>query len=290
MRVLSEFAGEVVLDPADTPVAEAVAHATALQIHGVVLDPATGFRPAALAEVLGSRQFEFITIRNAHAFDLAPLREAGQLRRLSVVDMGSGQHLDLTGLEALQQLCVNGRSARITWPCRLSQLRTLTLAVLSHEFGNLTTIPPIHALEKLALIESSIETLSGIEQFRSLRRIDLGYCRRLGSVAQLRELRAAVVELEIEACNQVGDWDPIGDLAELERLWLVRCRSVPTVRFLDRLRKLQWFVFRGSRIADGDLGPIHTHTQLQRVIGTDKPHYRPSLKSIRQRLEASNEA
>lgn len=183
------------------------------------------------------------------------LSTLGGLSRVKV-DINSWDGFStLCGMEGLESLYLyncewmGNVGDRLCELSKLSELKELTMIYLVCDFGRLSVLRELSALESLNLDLSSIddEGMKCVCEVKWLRKLSMNHCRFVTSVGfgglrELRELR----ELRLEFCDGVNDdvMKIIGNThKELELLRIARCNNITDVGFgmicgLNALRKL----------------------------------------------------
>ena len=108
-------------------------------------------------------------------------------------------------------------------------------------------------LEKLALCQSPIRSLNGIDQAACIQKLSLSYCRSLEDVAALASVGKTLTSLEIESCGKIKDFSWLYHLPNLENLVLFGSNTLPNLGFLESMPNLKSFRFTMNAL-DGDLG------------------------------------
>ncbi len=128
-------------------------------------------------------------------------------------------------------------------------------------------------LEKLTLLNSSIEDLDEVFGLTNLTYLRLANLRRITSVNGIQNLRN-LKELEINRCKGIDSVSEIFTLNKLKLLFLLDLGDIETIRGIEDLSELQKFVFFGSTdIADGDLSPILKLKNLTKIAFQNRKHY-----------------
>jgi len=148
------------------------------------------------------------------------------------------------------------RVLRIECTCKieinqLSRLRLLCLrkfhkADLSELFGKFNSL---HTLE---LNEGVFTTLSGIESFTTLKKLEISYARNLHDIAAITRLEE-LEDLTIQSARKIRDLpETLERIPSLRVLRLLDCGALSDLSFLDKLSLRE---FRCSRTKIADFEP-----------------------------------
>ena len=107
-------------------------------------------------------------------------------------------------------------------------------------------------LETLSLTASTISSLSGLEQAKKLRRLELYYNRKLADISALTLVKDTLTELDIEGCGKIKDFSDLAQLHRLEMLRMVGNNTLSDLSFIRNMPNLKTFIFR-MNVEDGDL-------------------------------------
>ncbi|SRR5258708_7712754 len=110
----------------------------------------------------------------------------------------------------------------------LERLRLWGYAPVSR---NLETLGPYHNLKELLLVQSNLESLSGISGFGKISRLELNRLSKLRDISDLRNLR--VEKLILDGCRKIEGWDIIPKLKGLERLAPRNCGEPESISQLS---------------------------------------------------------
>ncbi|MEI7767715.1 MAG: hypothetical protein WCJ97_09800 [Phycisphaerae bacterium] len=220
------------------------------------------------------------SVRNIDISGLAILKK---LEYLSISD--NVQPLDLSVFPSLKVL-------RAQWHPQLKLPEGGTLHdVWLHGYRpiakNLSELVWMANLENLSIIQSPIQSLVGIEKFKSLRRIELSYCTKLVDIGPITGLIDGNLEtIECNSCRKIADHSAVKELPRLRVLRFNHCGEIPSLDFINAMPTLEEFRFVGTNISDGNLTPL---LRLKRVGFMRKKHYSHTPEEIQQLLGLPHE-
>jgi hypothetical protein len=137
----------------------------------------------------------------------------------------------------------------------------------SYAFSNLKR------LKQLALLNSSLEDLSGIYELGEVTSLKIARLRKLSSVAGIAALKNLEL-LEIHTCKGIDSISEVFSLDRLKILFLVNMATIDTLQGLEKLTELEEFIFyESTNIADGDLSPILSLKNLKKISFQNRRHY-----------------
>lgn len=118
---------------------------------------------------------------------------------------------------------------------------------------DLQGVVPGTSLRCLSICDSSITSLSGIENAVHLCRLELIYNLRLADISALYHLRDTLGYLEFDRCGKIKDFSVLSELQNLEFLTLKGSNLLPDLSFIKGMPKLKNLHIT-MNVADGDLG------------------------------------
>ena len=166
----------------------------------------------------------------------------------------------------------------------LSQLTTAYFWSLKNT--SIVSLPP--SLELLVINGSSLVDLNCLDGLDNLKKFSIAYSPKLLDISMLERLES-LAELEFTSCKKAMDLEVMSKLANLNKLRLSNCGEIPSVAFVTKLKKLTFFAFVGTKVADGDLGCLLESSSL-RYVGFIGNRYSHKFKEINALLCAQNNA
>lgn len=121
-----------------------------------------------------------------------------------------------------------------------------------------------NSIEELAIYESKLRCLDGLDKVKSLKKLDIAYIRVLEEITALKEL-PLLEQLEIKTCPRVSDLSPIKSLTKLKHLsieklksasfedldWLVNLKNLKIFFNDAEVKNLNWeVIFKNKSIKD----------------------------------------
>jgi Leucine-rich repeat (LRR) protein len=120
-------------------------------------------------------------------------------------------------------------------------------------------------LERLTLLNSGLEELSGIFKLRKLMSLGLVNLSRVRSVVGIEKL-VDLKELEIQRCRNINSVSELFELSNLKRLLLIDSGNIESIQGIEKLTELEEFLFyESTNIVDGDVSPIKSMKNLRTV-------------------------
>lgn len=177
------------------------------------------------------------------------------------------------------------RHLRVQWTPNMRfstqpALERLALWGFKPKCRNLTGLPAFKNLHILEVVQSPIVSLSGIQRFSQLERIELAYLSKLEDISAIAEL-PRLSAFQCGNCKRIRDYNQIGAAHGLTSLRLNNCGKLPTLEFLDSLTRLEEFRFVGTDVEDGDLTRC---LRLKSVSFSDKKHFTHTLAKLKEAI------
>lgn len=213
--------------------------------------------------------------------DLVFLREFPFIEELIIEDDAGS--LDLAWLPMLKKLGVTW-SKKTRGLHTLQRLERLVIFKVDTASKDLAGVLPSN-IRDLAIRQSPLESLSGIEDLKLLEKCELSYLPKLQDVSALAALKGSLRFLDIQNAKRITNPHTLGALENLDELRIWQCKSMPSIGWLRSLKRLRRFVFMDTRIEDGDLSPLLELPNLEDAPGGYLKHYRPSMKEVEETLK-----
>lgn len=209
-------------------------------------------------------------------FDIKVVNSLHNLRFLGLAD-NKKDIIDLNNFPKLESLACDF-SARLKGLERCEKLVYLTLTGYKSKMKSLNNLPLLEKLKEFHLFKTDILSLEGIEKFRNLEKFEIFSAPKLETIDSLEYLAGSLLELEIEKCKKINDFEVLGKLKALKKLRLSDSGSIKNLAFLEELSELKFVSFWGTSILDGDLN----YCKGIDFVGFDnKRHYTHKLEEFR---------
>ena len=151
---------------------------------------------------------------------------------------------------------------------KATSLKTLSM----HHFDgeHLTKFERLENIDTLNLSLSKIKSLKGLDSLYKMQCLYLSYNRNLTTIQHLSSIKNTLKSLRIENCPNINDFSVFEELHELELLELSGNYTLPSIRFIKRLKKLKTLILDVD-IADGDLSPCLNLSYVH--LGKNRKHF-----------------
>ncbi len=204
------------------------------QIDGVALSPYKNFKPKDLVLVLDLPNLKGVAIPVSQDFDLSVLAKVKSFEFLAIGGVDAA--FDFRILDRLVYLNI-GWNKNIILPKEDVGIRQLCISDYKPRRKNLYDLPVYQTLEHLAITQSALKSLDGIERFQKLSCLELNYMRSLTTIKGLGKTN--VKEVLFESCKKIEDWEQLGAVNTLQKLSIVSCGAIPTLSFREQLPYLK---------------------------------------------------
>jgi protein phosphatase 1 regulatory subunit 7 len=247
--------------------------------HDLAINPGWGYKRKDI-EFL--RKYPFVTDLGINCpltgdFDFEPLRALKNLRMLMVdaalpLRMGEFPQLEEVRCDWHPKFDVAG----------CDRLHTLMLGKYKPKSRNLNDLPLLPSLRELELVQPLLTSLEGIQRFSSLVKVELAYAPKLQRIVGLEQL-SLLDHFQCQKCPN-GEWLPTVEKLKTARIIRLNdCGTLPSIKFLKEMPKLEDFRFSHTNIVDGDLSPL---LGLLSAGFYGKKHYSHTPKQIDALLAA----
>ena len=132
----------------------------------------------------------------------------------------------------------------------LTGLKSLILS--SYRANDLHEIIGSESLDTLSLLYCGINSLDGVKKSRALKVVKLDSCFRLTNIDSLYDSRETLQGLVITDCKNIRDYSVLSEFKNLTRLSIHGAGEIPSISFIDRLKKLRTLTL-GINVIDGNL-------------------------------------
>lgn len=119
---------------------------------------------------------------------------------------------------------------------------------------NLHFVSNSQELKRIWFLQCGLKSLDGIERFGKIQDLSFDYTRSLEDISGLACVAQSLRALSIENCPKISDFSVLYELNNLEHLRLCGKNELPSLDFLNNMKKLKTFVF-SMDVKNGDLSP-----------------------------------
>lgn len=186
-------------------------------------------------------------------WDLRDLSNFPNLKSLSILSLEYLTHIDLSCLYQLERLVCSHRVGMMGG----NSLGALAVLKLSgYKEQDLTALADNHSLKKLALINTGIRSLAGIESLENLQTLFIDKARSLNDVTNVVEMKN-IQQLWFGSQIKNTDWSFLKEMKQLKALHVERTGDLS---FLNDLPELQFFSV--TKVLNGNDEPLRQHPRL----------------------------
>lgn len=159
-------------------------------------------------------------------------------------------------------------------------LKELQLSSYNPSTKGLHEIAVFHNLLKLFIYSTNISTLSGVQNFSSLKELEIWRAPKLQTISSLISLDKSLETISIESCKKITDYEILGNLRLLKRIRISNSGEIKSLSFIKKLHQLEAISFVDTNIIDGDLSYCEG---ISHVGFFDKKHYNRKSKDFEKR-------
>lgn len=223
----------------------------------------------------------YLEIADQKQVDIRPLDGLSNLRGLRLESPGAG--LDFACFPELETF-IGDWHADNTNVARARELRRLLIWHFKPQSCDLADLAGAVRLEELAITQTSITSLAGLESLPDLRYLDVAYAAKLESLEVFASGKSDVRELSLSKAKNVASYQPLAAIPYLRRLKLSTCAPMPDLRWTAGMNELDFFSFVETNVADNDLSPLLQLPKLRYVGTMDKRSYNYKCEAINEIL------
>ncbi|MCA8984726.1 MAG: hypothetical protein R3C12_17145 [Planctomycetaceae bacterium] len=245
----------------------------------------------------------FSGLRVSGIADLSFLADFPNLRYLEVVDQKKINTRYLDGLSNLRGLKLETPGAGLDFSCfpelevfvgdwhadnanvrGCSELRQLRAWHFKPKSRDLRDVANPTRLEWLALTQTDVVSLDGLENCEDLRYFEIAYAPQLKSLDAFARGVLEVREVSLGHAKKIESYAPLAAPSHLRRLKLSDCAPMPDLKWTNGMSRLDIFSFVNTNVEDGDLSPLLQLPGLRYVGTMDKKHYNYKFDAINKLL------
>lgn len=294
------------LEVATSELSSGVDDAAPCSLLGVIREPPSTKHALHLAQAIGTGALSGLTLHNI--VDLSFLRKFPGLRYLEIQSDSKVDVTHIAGLDSLRGLRLDKPASGLdfsAWPLleafvgdwhpnntnlTQSSLRRLALwqfKPLSRDFSSLVRLT---SLTNLAVTQSNVTTLAGLEHLEDLYRLELSYAPTVDSLTPLASPNLALRELDLDHLKSITSYEPLARLHYLKKLKVSACTPIQSLDWIRRHPRLRFFSFVDTNVVSGDLTPLLDVPNLRYVGTLDKRHYSHKCDALNELLNARTES
>ena len=189
-------------------------------------------------------------------FDFSPLYTMPEIRSLTVQNVYGQRNeymgiIDYSKISGLIDLFIRVNKGVINFN-KLEQLKSLRVSSFKGEKRDLSDLFISKELDTLEMIQCGIQSLNGIETSKKMQCLYLSNNRSLSNIYALSQVRRTLKTLRIVNCPKITDFSVLEELEGLELLELSGNNTLPSLKFLEKMKSLKTFIF-STNVEDGDL-------------------------------------
>jgi len=173
--------------------------------------------------------------------------------------------------------------------CNLDQsqeLRQMHTWHFKSRTKDLSEFASITRLERLAIAQTSIKSLDGLEMLEDLRWLEIANAPKLETLKALSMHDSDIRELSFENAKKIESYAPIASIPKLRRLMLTGCAPMQNLKWTAGMIRLDMFSFVDTNVVGGDLSPLLDLPKLRYAGTLDKRHYNYKGAALNEILEA----
>lgn len=217
-----------------------------------------------------------IEVYSERVTDLSPLSQFGSLLKIGL-QTGRGSGFRTSTFNHLRFLFFRWYGAN-----SLDQLSTnlQSLKIDKYPYSSIADVPHARNLNRILIGGSKLTTMSGVEKFSSLKRVEILDARRLVDYSDVSALKK-LESLSFHAAQCIGNLQHISNLECLAELELDNCGDIISLEPLTLLKNLRSVKITGNTtVVDGNLMPLIDHSGINRLHIAPRRHYVPKAKKV----------
>ncbi|MGU7810683.1 hypothetical protein [Burkholderia sp. AW49-1] len=196
-------------------------------------------------------------------WDLSDLSNFKNLKSLSVYSLNHLKSIDLSPLSKnLERLIFQYKGKKFN----LTDFENIkALKIFDFDESDCTPISSIHSINRIAIINSKIKSLSGLNEIRSLNMLYIDKAKNLNDFSAITEM-PNVEHLWFGSGVKNADWDFLSKMPQLKSLHVDKTKDL---LFLKNLPNLEFFT--ANKTGSDDMTPLMEHRGIEKGVGRPFP-------------------
>ena len=158
---------------------------------------------------------------------------------------------DFTKLSELEELDLwYGKKFSSVFECKSIK----KLQIFKMDEYAVQNISKLHQLEDLWIRQTSLKSIDGMCNLKNLKKLRFNHLYKLETISSIQECKK-IAEISFDCCKKVTDWELIGKLPNLTKLYIENCGILNNINFLKTLENLESVVIGGEnmKLVDGNV-------------------------------------
>lgn len=227
--------------------------------------------------------------------DLGFLRDLNTIEHLQIISAKSTSVSVIENMKSLRKLNFNTTTKEVLDFSKLINLehcflvwwkgaKNLSLCsslkslyIEKAKLDDFSQLSSLQELEEITLGNSNIESLHWVEQFKSLKKLELLNCKKLHEFSSLSNCKT-LRWLAIDGSKNLSNIDFVSSLNSLEILNISDNGNIESLKPLEKVKSLKALSFgRKTTIDDGDLSVLESLPKLAMLMFAPRRHYSHKL-------------
>jgi len=210
--------------------------------------------------------------------DFSGIYNLKDLNRLLVSD--NKHAIDFSNFNNINEISIDWHSNHKNLT-KCLKLEKLSIWHYKPKKKNIHELPNIENLKELAITQSTIKTLDGIEKYKNLESLKVHYSSKLETISCIQNLSETLKTLWFEVSKKIKDKEQVVLLNNLNLLAYINCGEIPSIDFINKLKNLKDFRFVDTNVLDGDISPC---LNLDYAGFLKKKHYSHTPEEIKAEI------
>ncbi len=197
------------------------------------------------------------SLKATDKFDFSPLYSLPNITQLvCITEYGDIQNsysttVDYSRIPGLKKIEVTGKGN-----LNYGEVSTLEELVVREDkkIKDLNYLSCATNLKDVTFVHCALKSLEGLENLKEVQSLCLEYLYSLSDVSAVAKISKSLRVLQIESCPKITDFSCLFNLVNLEHLVLYGNNKLPTLSFLNNMKRLKTFCF-SMIVEDCDITP-----------------------------------
>lgn len=187
---------------------------------------------------------------NGLEVDYLGLYHLKSLKSITLSVINKNQHLDFSYFSELETLSIDWYK---DFPSlsKNSNLKELFIWKFKPKSKSLRDLSLPTKIEKIHISDSNIYNLEGLE-LSELKEFEAHYCNALESVNGITGFSNNLIKVVFDNCKKLKYYEGLRFALNIEVLIMTNCGDIPSLFWLNDLKKLKLLNFFNTKLVDGD--------------------------------------
>lgn len=155
---------------------------------------------------------------------------------------------------------------------KCTKLEYLRISHYKHKSKTIDEISTLGNLKILEIKQATIINVDALSMLKKLEILELSYIYKLEDIKGLKD-KESIRNLTIQNCKKINNWEIIGSLKNLKKIYICSCGIIPSINFLKNVSNLEEIHIADTKVEDGKVASICENKNLKEFNIQTFEHY-----------------